>query len=193
MIIWINGAFGVGKSHTAYELARRVDNSFIFDPEKVGFFLRKNLPNANQYDDFQQNPLWRSQVLENLKYCDKQGITTIVPMTIVNDEIFDFLIEGLRKNNSNVQHFALIANKETVEKRLIRRGDKNAWNFKQVDRCLAALSKSKYDIQVDTEKKNLDEVVEYIARHCGLELRENRLTWLLRKLNWIKVTLSLVR
>jgi 2-phosphoglycerate kinase len=47
MIIWINGAFGVGKSHTSAELVRRLDNTFLFDPEKVGFFLRKHLPNMN--------------------------------------------------------------------------------------------------------------------------------------------------
>lgn len=57
MIIWINGAFGVGKSHTAYKLTRRIDNAFLFDPETVGFFLRDKLPGTARFDDFQYIPL----------------------------------------------------------------------------------------------------------------------------------------
>lgn len=43
-IIWINGAFGAGKTQTAYELHRRLENSFVYDPENIGFFLNQNLP-----------------------------------------------------------------------------------------------------------------------------------------------------
>jgi len=193
MIIWINGAFGVGKTHTSYELCRRLDNTFHFDPEEVGFFLRKHLPNTAQYDDFQQIPLWRKQVLENLLYCDKQGIVTIVPMTIVDDEIFDYIIGGLRENGVDVRHFALMASKATVENRLIKRGDKKAWNFKQVDRCLASLSKPKYGIHVDTDTHTLDEVVELIANKVQLPLSKGRLSAITKQLNWLKITLKNIR
>lgn len=158
MIIWINGPFGVGKSHTSYELVRRTDNSFLFDPEKIGFFLSKQLPNTSQYDDFQKIPLWRIQVLESLIYCAKSNVITVVPMTIVDDDTFDFIIGGLRENMIDVRHFALVASRETVEKRLTKRGDKNSWNFKQVERCLNSLSKTKYETHIDTDKHNLDEV-----------------------------------
>lgn len=193
MIIWINGAFGVGKTHTSYELCRRLDNTFLFDPEEVGFFLRKHLPNTAQYDDFQQIPLWRKQVLENLLYCDKQGIVTIVPMTIVDDEIFDYIIGGLRENGVDVRHFALMASKATVENRLIRRGDKKAWNFKQVDRCLASLSKPEYGVHVDTNTHKLDEVVELIANKVQLPLSKGRLSAITKRLNWLKITLKNIR
>lgn len=46
MILWINGAFGSGKTQTAYELNKRIPNSFVFDPEETGFFLRSNLPES---------------------------------------------------------------------------------------------------------------------------------------------------
>ena len=91
MIVWINGAFGVGKTHTSYELLRRTENTFLFDPEKVGFFLRKFVYKSDQYEDFQNHPLWRKQVLDNLIFCDQQNVITIVPMTIVEDEIFDYV------------------------------------------------------------------------------------------------------
>lgn len=37
MIFWVNGAFGAGKTQTSYELHRRIPNSFVYDPENVGF------------------------------------------------------------------------------------------------------------------------------------------------------------
>lgn len=40
MIIWINGAFGSGKTNTAYELKRRIPNAFVYDPEEAGFLVR---------------------------------------------------------------------------------------------------------------------------------------------------------
>ena len=193
MIIWINGAFGVGKSHTSYELVRRIDNTFLFDPEMVGFFLRKVLSENIQYEDFQNIPLWRKQVLENLLFCEQNNIITVVPMTIVDDAIFDFIVGGLRQSGIDVKHFSLVASKGTIEKRLKRRGDKNAWNFKQVDRCLASLSKSKYNIQIDTDKHTLDEVVEIIADKTQLKLSKNRLDWVSKRVNWLKVSLKNIR
>ncbi|HBD65376.1 MAG TPA: tunicamycin resistance protein, partial [Clostridiales bacterium] len=44
MIIWINGAFGSGKTQTANELHRRIKNSYVYDPENIGFFIRDNIP-----------------------------------------------------------------------------------------------------------------------------------------------------
>lgn len=41
MIIWLNGAFGVGKTQTAFELHSRIPNSFVFDPEQIVFFSAK--------------------------------------------------------------------------------------------------------------------------------------------------------
>lgn len=54
MIIWINGAFGSGKTQTAYELNRRITDSFIYDPEEAGFLIRKNVPRKfrKAYDRF---------------------------------------------------------------------------------------------------------------------------------------------
>ena len=44
MIVWLNGAFGAGKTQTAYELRRRLPGSYVYDPENAGFFIRDNLP-----------------------------------------------------------------------------------------------------------------------------------------------------
>ena len=41
MILWLNGAFGAGKSQMAFELARRLPRAFVYDPERAGCFMRR--------------------------------------------------------------------------------------------------------------------------------------------------------
>ncbi|MFT4044627.1 MAG: hypothetical protein QM673_15825 [Gordonia sp. (in: high G+C Gram-positive bacteria)] len=65
MIVWFNGAFGAGKTHTAFELARRLENAHIADPELVGYGIHKVLPAAAR-TDFQDRPQCRSAVIATL-------------------------------------------------------------------------------------------------------------------------------
>lgn len=84
MLLWINGPFGVGKTQTAYALARRLPDAFICDPEQLGFGIARMTPPPLR-GDFQDVPLWREgvrRVLDrNLSHFD--GVL-IVPMTLVN-------------------------------------------------------------------------------------------------------------
>lgn len=43
MIVWLNGAFGCGKTATALRLPALVPGSRLFDPETVGYMLQPNL------------------------------------------------------------------------------------------------------------------------------------------------------
>ncbi|TDO93201.1 hypothetical protein [Enemella evansiae] len=63
VLIWINGAFGAGKTHTAFELHRRLPDAHVADPELIGFALRRALPPECQ-PDFQDLPQWRAGVVE---------------------------------------------------------------------------------------------------------------------------------
>ena len=54
MIIWINGAFGSGKTHTAAELHRRLKDSYLYDPEEIGYFIRGHVPEEAKEGDFQE-------------------------------------------------------------------------------------------------------------------------------------------
>ena len=42
MLLWINGAFGAGKTQAAYALARRLPRAFVCDPEQLGFGLSRS-------------------------------------------------------------------------------------------------------------------------------------------------------
>lgn len=171
MIIWINGAFGSGKTQASIELNKRVENSIIFDPEETGFYIRDNMPKHLIPDDFQDIPLFRKFNYEMLKYTyENSDHDIIVPMTIVHDEYYEEIIGKLRKDNIEVCHFSLIASKETLLNRLIMRADSSYdWASKQIDRCMNALASEKYENKIYTDDLGIDEVVEEIIRRTKNE------------------------
>ena len=124
VIIWINGAFGSGKTQTAFELHRRLKPSYVYDPEKMGFAMRSMIPPDIAEDDFQSYPLWREFNYSMLSYLSDtyQGII-IVPMTITNDQYFHDIISRLRQDGRTIHHFTLLASKETLLKRLRTRAE----------------------------------------------------------------------
>lgn len=64
-------SIGAGKTQTAHELHRRIPDSFLYDPENVGYFLRENLPASTLTADFQDLPMWRTINQSVLSYMDK--------------------------------------------------------------------------------------------------------------------------
>lgn len=145
MLIWVNGAFGAGKTHTAHELVRRLPNARIADPEVLGFALHKMLPPSAR-DDFQDLPAWRAGVVDTLQRADAAyDGTVVVPMTIVRDDYFDEIVGGLRAIGVDVRHFTLTASADTLRHRLGTRlsylgtllGGQDTWALSQVDRRLA--------------------------------------------------------
>jgi hypothetical protein len=54
LIIWLNGAFGSGKTTLTEELHRRLPDAVIFDPEYVGYVLTQAVPAPT--GDFQDLP-----------------------------------------------------------------------------------------------------------------------------------------
>ncbi|ERI92356.1 hypothetical protein HMPREF1982_02338 [Clostridiales bacterium oral taxon 876 str. F0540] len=191
MIIWINGAFGAGKTQTAFELNRRIKKSFIYDPENLGFFLSKNIPQNMKKDDFQDYDMWRELNFSLIKHIEDsyEGIL-IIPMTIVKPEYFREIIETLRSNGVEVKHYALMASKETLLKRLKSRGDgSNSWGAKQIDRCLEGLSNEIFETHINTENMSIEEVAEKIALMSDLSLMPNNMSRLEKSVYRIKVKL----
>ena len=181
MLIWINGAFGAGKTHTAFELHRRVPNSHVADPELIGFAIHRMLP-ATARVDFQDRPQWRSAVVSTLTdVVVAHDGPVIVPMTLVNPDYFDEIMAGLVAAGIEVRHFALIASPETLRKRLRTRvgyllgrvvGRDETWAMAQIDRCVAALATDRFAEHIATDDRGIDDVVEEIAGRVGLGLDE---------------------
>jgi hypothetical protein len=202
MLVWINGAFGAGKTVIAHELRRRLGDEQVADPEILGFALHRMLP-ARERRDFQDLPQWRTAVLATLilaeAACDGQ---LIVPMSIVRDDYFDEIVGGLRSSGVDVRHYALTATPDTLRRRLRLRsgyvigralGRDETWAMAQIDRCVNALAGERYATHVPTDHLTPDEVVELIAADAGLELTRLRLSPPREKLRRLEIAIRRIR
>jgi hypothetical protein len=195
MIIWINGAFGAGKSQTAYELHRRLPGSFIYDPERIGYFLQANMPAAIKQGDFQQYPMWREFNYTMLMHLYKEWAgPLIVPMTIVDLPIFAEIVGRLRDEGAVVNHFALMAQPDTLIKRLRSRGDgRHSWPAQQIQRCTSGLSDEAFRQHIDTDSLAIEQVVETIGSSLNLDLLSDKRGALKKKTDRIVTQLKQIR
>lgn len=116
MIVWINGAFGAGKTATARELIELIPNSTLFDPEVVGGALTHLLPAKHlaEVGDFQDLPIWRRLVVDTAAaMLAELGGVLVVPMTLLRQEYRDEIFGGLAARRIPVHH-VLLAPAETI-------------------------------------------------------------------------------
>ncbi|WP_405504769.1 NUDIX domain-containing protein [Streptomyces purpurascens] len=115
-VVWINGAFGAGKTTTAQELIELIPNSMLFDPEVIGGALRYLLPPKRlaEVGDFQDLPIWRRLVIDTAAaMLAELGGTLVVPMTLLRQEYRDEIFGGLAARRIPVSH-VLLAPAETI-------------------------------------------------------------------------------
>ncbi|MGV3524773.1 MAG: AAA family ATPase [Candidatus Sericytochromatia bacterium] len=168
MLVWLNGPFGVGKTATALALQRRWPGSHLFDPEEVGFLLRRVLPPGLQTPDFQDMPLWREQVL-HLLACTARAHPgpVLVPMTLVQPAYFAEIVPVLRQTQT-VHHFTLLAPPEILYQRLAVRGDgRDSWPAQQIHRCLSALAHPCFGVHLETQTRSIEALADEIRAHCA--------------------------
>ena len=175
MLVWINGPFGGGKTATAFELQRRLPGSIVCDPEHLGFGLHRMLPPALRAN-FQDLPAWRSGVREILDLAARnhEG-PVIVPMTLIDSRYFTQIIGGLRDEGHDVRHFALLAERATVLRRLSRRGfgfglKREGWAVDRLDECLARLHEPEFAHHIPTDRQTVPQVADTIARMAALPI-----------------------
>ncbi|TDV55172.1 AAA family ATPase [Actinophytocola oryzae] len=198
-LIWLNGPFGGGKTQTAYELHRRLAGSVVCDPEHAGFGLRRMLPPGLRAD-FQDLTSWRTGVVEvlDLTLRSYEG-AVIAPMTVTEPKYFEETVGRLRDLGHEVHHFALLARRETVLKRLKERDlvhtlksavglgpndGGETWARRQLDTCLNRLRDKQFASHVWTDDLTVPEVADQVAAEAGLSLTENsdsRLTGQVRR------------
>ncbi|MEV0979845.1 AAA family ATPase [Streptomyces sp. NPDC049915] len=188
MLLWINGPFGGGKTQTAHEIRRRLPGSVICDPEHAGFGLRRMLP-PELRGDFQDLVSWRKGVVEvlDLALTRHDGVV-IVPMTVTDPGYFAETVGRLRELGHDVRHFALLAERETVLKRLRERGfghlaafvggkkaglRRESWAVQQLDHCLERLQEPEFAEHLWTDHTTVPKTADRIAVLAGLRLTPN--------------------
>ncbi|MGV9563284.1 AAA family ATPase [Streptomyces sp. NPDC003480] len=188
MLLWINGPFGGGKTQTAHEIQRRLPGSVICDPEHVGFGLHRMLP-PELRGDFQDLASWRQGVVEvlDLALTRHDGVV-IVPMTVTDRDYFRETVGRLGERGHDVRHFALLAERETVLRRLRERGfghllkhvagedaplRRESWAVQQLDHCLERLREPEFAEHLWTDHSTVAKTADRIAVLAGLTLRPN--------------------
>ncbi|CAM5525597.1 AAA family ATPase [Streptomyces fumanus] len=188
MLLWINGPFGGGKTQTAHEILRRLPGSVVCDPEHAGFGLRRMLPPALR-GDFQDLVSWRQGVVEvlDLALTRHDGVV-IVPMTVTDSGYFAETVGRLRELGHDVRHFTLLAEAETVRRRLRERGLNHllsyaagkrpgprgeSWAEQRLDHCLARLREPEFAEHLWTDCTTVPRTADRIAVLAGLTLRPN--------------------
>lgn len=194
MIIWINGAFGAGKTQAAYELQRRLPQSYVYDPEEAGFFIRKNIPPSMGKNDFQDHPLWRRFNYEMLDYISAHHAGhIIVPMTITDRGYYDEIIGALAKKQ-DVNHIILYARKDTLLRRLASRWEgRKSWAAQQIDRCIKSFDEDITGYKIHTDDLNIDQVVAQIAAICAVTLSMDRRNSLRKRFDRLMVKYRHIR
>ncbi len=175
-IIWINGAFGSGKTTMAYTLYKRLPEAFVFDPENTGYYLRKNQPVSLCYDNFQDEPLWRHINRDLLLHIAShyQGVI-LVPMTVIRPDYYNELVSSLQDHDIPVVHIVLAASEQTLRGRLRKRLEsKHSWAAQQIEACLKGFRHPLFRTQIQTDGRHVEDIADEIARIAGLPLLPRR-------------------
>ena len=185
MIIWLNGAFGSGKTTCAFELNRRLPNSFVYDPENIGYFIRNNTPKEIHKSNFQDHGQWRLFNYEMLKYISTEYLgIIIVPMTINNYQYYEEVIQRLIDDGITLKHYILYADKEIILKRLNKRLERGeTWAKSQIDCCIEVFDTEITEEKIITDNRNIDYVVEEIAKRSGVTLLPDKRTFLKKSID----------
>jgi hypothetical protein len=148
VIVWVNGAFGSGKSTLVDELRPRWPEALVYDPEMVGYVLREivEVPTG----DFQDLRLWRRQVADlAVGLVEEYQRPVLVPMTLVNPGYVEEIFGALKDAGITVHHFFLKVSEEVLVKRIDGRSftpddpeqDERVrgWCKSKIESCMAAV------------------------------------------------------
>ena len=171
VIVWINGAFGSGKTTTADLVAKRLDGAKLFDPEYVGYMLMPFVQSAT--GDFQDLRLWRHLVVETMS-----GLALefphpwVAPMSLINTAYRVEILGGIRDRGVEVREFVLALPEEQLRARIDAdqvEATARQWRHAHISQALATFVSLTDATLVDASKEP-----EQVAEAVMSQLREGR-------------------
>lgn len=167
MIIWISGAYGVGKSTLADALVNRIDNAMVFDAEEVGNAVRGNYPNEPYGAIFEDYPLWcefNYALLKDIHSNFNKHI--LVPMTLVRQNSYDKIIGRLIKDGIDTRFIILEATHENIHNRILARGeDEDCWCMRNIDMASVGSKSVSGGYHIHTDNKTVEELTEEVLMY----------------------------
>ncbi|MEU8824872.1 AAA family ATPase [Streptomyces sp. NPDC048636] len=180
MIVWVNGAFGSGKTTLVKELGLRWPEALVFDPEMVGFVLREivEVPTG----DFQDLRQWRRQVASMAAgLVEEYARPVLVPMTLVNPAYLDEIFGALSRAGIDVHHFFLDVPEDVLVKRIDGRSftpddpardeQVRAWCKSKIQTCSAAVDAMPRNTMLLDGQLTPQELADAVLARVGADAR----------------------
>jgi hypothetical protein len=153
---------------------------YTYDPELVGYFLRRVVPDAPT-GDFQDLPIWRTLVASVALALDEHyAVPLIVPMTIVNPDYFTQILDQLRARELEVHTFALMVSAGELRQRITNQimnpddavDDQRIrqWRLDEVVRCVVGFTGDCLGTPIANQGRTVYEVVSDILGRLPPEL-----------------------
>ena len=149
MIVWINGAFGSGKTTLVEELRSRRPNAVVFDPEHIGYMLRELVPVPT--GDFQGLASWREIVAASVISVHRyHADLLLVPMTLVRDAYRRQVMDSIRGAKTELLEVFLDVPADELRRRIEQRvlsDDRErdtaarAFCLEKIDECVAVVDR----------------------------------------------------
>jgi hypothetical protein len=162
VIVWINGPFGVGKTTLTKELCRRDRRVRAFDPERIGWVLKRTV-GLLRPGDYQDLPAWRSATVTAAAWQARGADPLIVPMTVLRAPVLRELIDGLRGRGHEVRHLLLDVSAPVLIERVESDEDDapQIWRLDQLGAYLTARHDlRRVDAVLDTDDLDAAEVAD---------------------------------
>jgi hypothetical protein len=165
VIVFLNGAFGVGKTSVAHTMVRLDPRFRIVDPERLGWLLSR-VPVLGRCDDFQELPAWRAATTWHVAAAARRGRRwVLVPMAFSELATMNEIAAPLARV-APVVRVCLVARLETIRARLEARGlrdeEARAWAWRRSAECVAAHRDERFGLRVETEGQPVDDVARRV-------------------------------
>lgn len=164
MVIWLSGAYGVGKSAVAKILKTKLENALVFDAEEVGDAVRNSYPDCPYGYIFEDYPLWAEfcyQLIADVHA--KFGKDILVDMTLLRESSRINIIDRLGKDGIDVHFFVLTASRQAIHDRILARGEEeDSWCMENLDMAREASAAIPGSIHIDAENVSPEALAEQI-------------------------------
>jgi predicted kinase len=166
LIIFLNGAFGIGKTTVARALVARLPGSLLYDPEISGIVLQRSARLLGyRVEDFQDLRVWRRLTIIGLRIARLWSANIVVPMAFSNTVYLEEIRQAVENFEPRLFHFCLVAPTEVVHSRLKRRGadpDKQKWEYRRASECCVAHVSDNFAIHLNAVDRTPEELADHL-------------------------------